>query len=71
MISNEINDWLKERPKWIQSAADYYIKFGVFDDESIDRFATLCLEEADNKLSDIHYEFPNNAFATDEHEPIR
>ncbi len=48
MISNEINDWLKERPKWIQSAADYYIKFGVFDDESIDRFATLCLEEADN-----------------------
>lgn len=71
MTSYDISDWVKERPKWLQAAATQYIRFGKFDDASIDRFTTLCQQEADDEFPEIDYNFTHNTFNSKEHETIR
>ena len=59
---NDLNDWFKDRPRWMQEAASLLLTKGRLAEEDIVALLDSCLQEADSGSSASAASFPADVF---------
>jgi energy-coupling factor transporter ATP-binding protein EcfA2 len=62
-ISASLSKWFSERPQWLQIAATRLLQQPELTDKDVSDLATLCQQEADDKLPKTTCSFPATAFS--------
>jgi hypothetical protein len=62
-VSASISKWLSERPKWLQIAATRLLEQTDLSGINVEDLASLCLQEAEGKLTQENSSFPTSAFS--------
>jgi len=60
---NDLSDWLKKQPKWMQEAAGLLVKKGSLEDAEISTLLDKCLQEVDTKCPPTVVSFPADVSA--------
>lgn len=68
---NDLNDWFKDRPRWMQEAASLLHKKGRLADEDIVALLDRCLQEADSRSPATAVSFPADTFQPQSASAIR
>ncbi len=71
MVSSTTTEWLTQRPKWLQVAANCLLESGDLNDAAISELAVLCQQEANNEFPDIDCNIPAGGFDAHDAEEIR
>lgn len=61
--ADSVTEWLAQRPKWLQIAANRLLQQSVLTDIDVSELATLCQQEANGKLPQTTFSFPATAFS--------
>ncbi len=60
---DNVNEWLRERPLWLQIAATRLLQQSELTDKDVSELANLCQQEANGKLPKTTCSFPATAFS--------
>lgn len=59
---NDLYEWFKDRPQWIQEAASLLLTKNALNENDIVALQTKCLDEADSRCASTAAHLPKNAF---------
>lgn len=67
---DDLTTWFKDRPRWLQEAANLLLTKGVLTDEVVDILLAKCLREANSEDSTVAVAFPTDAIYPQNASPL-
>ena len=61
-MTTDLNAWIKERPTWLQEAANLLLEKGDLTDHDVDALLDRCLKDVESQDAETSSSFPRDAF---------